>query len=112
MDWVATTGAVGALCSVLGAGVGVIAKSAVDWSSGSRKQYIDQLQLALKGQEDLRGEMRMQAGQIHNLQEKITELAVSKMKLETENTQFRRDIIDLQRQVRTLGHEPAVPEIP
>lgn len=110
MDWQAIVVATGGAMTLFGTGLGVIVKSWVDNATGERKLYMDQLTLALQENKEIRAEQKMQQGQIHNLQMKIKDLSVAKMKLETENIQFRRDITDLQRQLRNLGHEPVVPD--
>lgn len=110
MDWMAIVGATGAASALFGTGFGVVAKAWVDNATGSRKLYADQLQVAMNQIIDLNNRIDKLSGQIHNQQLEILQLSVAKTKTETENLQFRRDIADLQRQVRSLGHEPAVPD--
>lgn len=110
MDWQAIVVATGGAMTLFGTGLGVIVKSWVDNATGGRKLYMDQLTLALQENKEIRAEQKMQGGQIHNLRMEIKDLSVANMKLETENVQFRKDITDLQRQLRKLGHEPVVPD--
>lgn len=110
MDPTTLITAVGAVCSIFGTGLGIILKAVVDWTGGRRKQYLDQLQVSIEESRALRVDLDKQREQIHNLQLEVKELSVAKAKHEVEAIHFRRDITDLQRQVRSLGHVPVVPD--
>lgn len=110
MDWVGIVAATGGACTLFGTGFGVVAKAWVDNATGSRKLYADQLQVAMQQITHLNEKIDKLSGQIHNQQMEILQLSVAKTKTETENLQFRRDISDLQRQIRSLNHEPVVPD--
>lgn len=110
MDLVAMVAATGGACTLLGTGFGVVAKAWVDNATGSRKLYADQLQVAMQQILTLNERIDKLSGQIHNQQMEILQLSVAKTKTETENLQFRRDIMDLQRQIRGLNQEPVVPD--
>jgi len=116
MDWGSIVAATGAIAGVFGAAAGALGKSIADNASSVRKNNQDKLQMAIDVQskqiEKQDAKIDILSGQVTNLQKAQLELTIIKTRLEMENAQFRKDIVELQKQVRSLGHIPFVAEEP
>ena len=113
MNWTEYVAGVSAASVLLGGIMGAWTKAWIDSRAIDRRDNLDQLQLALSTISKLEARADMQGGQIHNLGTRIEQLLVANTRLEasneallTANRSLRRDVTDLQNQLKGLGHTP------
>ena len=93
----------GVICTAAGGVIGAISKSVADNASGIRKNNFDQLQVAISQVVTLQQRSDAQDRQIETLQTTVLNLTRDHVTCQVESAQFKRDIIDLQRQLTSLG---------
>lgn len=70
-----------AIIAIVSGGLGVAFKSILEWTTGRRKQYLDQLQIALSELKIQQEQIDKLRGQISNLHKEVRELSVLSTRL-------------------------------